>query len=203
MAWKRNKDEGFDAVHAAQELEQAERAEGAGDAPSTEQYIRTLEVELEGVGTILTQTEALLQRAQAKVAEQDNEIERIKKRLQDEADQKVESRVAAVIDELLDVGDDLGRAILSAREMNHNPEVVAGIELVRQSFGKRLQKLGVSRMEALGARFDPALHEAVSMMAVDDPAQDGVVIAVLREGYALNNRIIREARVAVGKLGAR
>ncbi|MCP4447319.1 MAG: nucleotide exchange factor GrpE [Myxococcales bacterium] len=199
MVWKRKKEDEFDAVHAAEELDQAT---GQQDAPSTEEYIRTLEVELEGMGSILSQKETLLQRAEARAAEQEDEIERIKRRLQTEADQKVEKRVAEVIDELLDVGDDLGRAILSAQEMNHEASVIQGLEMVRQSFGKRLQKIGVTRMQALGTKFDPNLHEAVSMMPVHDPSQDGVVLAVLREGYALNGKLLREARVAVGKLSS-
>ena len=197
MAWKRKNEGEFDAVHAAEELDEAV---GGQDAPSTEEYIRTLEIELEGMGNLLSQKEALLKRAETRAAEQENEIERIKTRLKHEADQMVEARVAAVISELLDVGDDLGRAITSARDLNHHQSVIEGIELVRQAFGKRLQKLGVTRMQALGAKFDPALHEAISMITVTDPAQDGVVIAVVREGYALHGKVLREARVAVGKL---
>ena len=199
MAWKRKKEGEFDAVHAAEELDEAI---GSQDAPSTEEYIRTLEVELEGMGNLLSQKEALLARAEARAADQEDEIERIKMRLQTEADQKVEKRVAEVIDELLDVGDDLGRAILSAQEMNHAASVIQGLELVRQSFGKRLQKMGVTRMEALGARFDPSLHDAVSMMPVQEPAQDGVILAVVKEGYALHGKLLREARVVVGKLAS-
>ncbi len=199
MAWKRKNEGEFDAVHAAEELDEAV---GTQDATTTEEYIRTLEIELEGMGNLLSQKEALLQRAEARVAEQEDEIERIKMRLQTEADQQVESRVAEVIDELLDVGDDLGRAIRSAQEMNHHESVIQGIEMVRQSFGKRLQKIGVTRMQTLGARFDPSLHDAVSMMPVTDPSQDGIILAVTREGYTLHGKLLREARVVVGKLSS-
>jgi len=167
--------------------------------PNHDEYIRTLEQEIEGLNNLLIQKETLLGRAEAKVAEDLDEIERIKKRLQTEADQQVETKVGKVINELLDVGDDLARAILSAQEMDHNPDVVKGIELVRQSFGKRLAKLGVTRIEAFGNAFDPNWHDAVSMVPVDDPAQNGMVLAVVQEGYVLNGKILREARVVVGK----
>ncbi len=199
MAWRRKKEgEDFDAVHAAEELEEAVGA--PQDAPSTQEYIRTLEIELEGMGSLLSQKEALLKRAEERAVEHDEEIERIKKRLALESKQEVEKRVASVIDELLDLGDDLGRAIQSATELGHDESVIQGIEMVRQAFGKRLQKLGVTRMAALGSKFDPTMHEAVSMMSVQDPAQDGVVLAVAREGYALHGKLLREARVVVGKL---
>lgn len=199
MAWRKRNDseEGFDAVHAAEELDEVMAQE---TAPGSDEYIRTLESEIEGLSTLVDQKDALLARAEKRRADHDEEIERIKKRLQVEAEKRVESQVAGAINELLDLGDDLGRAIQSAREMDHNPAVVEGIELVRQSFGKRLQKLGVSRMAALGARFDPTMHEAVSMIPVDDPAQDGVVQAVMREGFSMNGKVLREAQVAVGKL---
>ncbi len=197
MAWKRNKDDEFDAVHAAEELD---ASEGQQDAPSTQEYIRTLEIELEGMGNLLVQKETLLARAEQKLAEQDDEVERIKMRLRTEADRQVEKRVAAVIDELLDVGDDLGRAIQSAQELGHQASVIEGLELVRQTFGKRLQKIGVTRIEVRGERFDPSLHDAISIVPVQDPAQDGMILGVMREGYLLHGKPLREARVAVGKL---
>lgn len=197
MAWKRKTEDEFDAVHAAEELDEAMIHE---EPKGTDQYIRTLEVEIEGLNNLLSQKETLLSRAEAKAEDSLDEIERIKKRLKAEADQQVVTKVASAINELLDVGDDLGRAIQAAHEMNHNPAVVEGIELVRQSFGKRLEKLGVTRIAALGEKFDPSSHDAVSMLEVDDPAQDGVVLAVVQEGFLLHGQPLREARVVVGKL---
>ncbi len=141
-------------------------------------------------------------RAEARADESLEEIERVKKRLDTDAKQQVAVKVAKVINELLDVGDDLGRAITAAQQMDHNPDVVKGIELVRQSFGKRLEKLGVTRIIALGYAFDPKWHNAVSAMPVEDPAQDGVVLNVVQEGFILNNRVLREAKVVVGKLSS-
>jgi molecular chaperone GrpE len=200
MAWKRSKPEGeFDAVHAAEELDEAMVPE----APvNTDEYIRTLELEIEGINNLLIQKEMLLERATARADESLEEIERVKKRLEVDAAQQVEKKVAKVINELLDVGDDLGRAILAAQDMDHNPDVVKGIELVRQSFGKRLEKLGVTRIIALGNAFDPQWHDAVSAMPVDDPAQDGIVLNVVQEGFVLNDKVLREARVVVGKLSS-
>lgn len=199
MAWKRKNDDtsDFDAVNAAEELDEVL---GQEVPPNADAYIQTLESEIEGLTNLLNQKDALLARAEVREREHAEEIERVKKRLQTESNQIVEKRVASMLNELLDLGDDLSRAILSAREMDHNPAVVEGIELVRQSFGKRLVKLGVSRMMALGSPFDPNLHEAVSVLPVDDPAQDGVVIAVMNEGFTMNDKVLRPARVAVGKL---
>jgi molecular chaperone GrpE len=199
MAWKRKPEGEFDAVHAAEELDEAL----VSDAPQPpDKYIRTLEIEVESLNNLLAQKDILLARANAQAEASLDEIERIKKRLKADADQQIEKKVANVISQLLDVGDDLGRAITAAQEIEHNPDVVKGIELVRQSFGKRLEKLGVTRIIALGNPFDPKWHDALSAVPVDDPAQDGIVLNVVQEGFLLNNKILREARVVVGKLSS-
>ncbi len=203
MAWKRNKDDSneagtsevFDAASAASELEQALGLD-TDDATDAE-FILNLEAEIHGLKSLVAQKDVLLSKMKA---EQQEEIERIKRRLKTESDQQIEKRVDRVLNEILDVGDDLGRAIRAAHEMDHNPAVVQGIELVRQSFGKRLQKLGVSRMDVLGTAFDPALHDAVSLQPVSNPNQDGKVLAVASEGFIKDGKVLREAKVVVGKL---
>jgi len=203
MAWKRNKEEkdddakpeAFDATAAAAELNEALGLDT--DSATDAEFILNLENEIRELKTLLAQKDTLLVRMKA---EQQDEIERIKKRLENEAKQQTEKRIAKVLNQVLDVGDDLGRAILAAQDMDHNPAVVDGIRLVRQSFGKRLEKLGVTRMEVLGTPFDPALHDAVSSQPVSDSEQDGIILAVASEGFAQNGKVLREAKVVVGKL---
>jgi molecular chaperone GrpE len=65
---------------------------------------------------------------------------------------------------------------------------------------QKLQELGLARLAAAGQSFDPTRHEAVAVQTVSDPAQDGVVVAELRPGFALGERVLRAAQVRVGKL---
>jgi molecular chaperone GrpE len=61
-----------------------------------------------------------------------------------------------------------------------------------------LERFGVRRIEALGQRFDPSLHEV--MMDVDDPSQaPGTIIRVVEHGYTIHDRLLRPARVIVSK----
>jgi molecular chaperone GrpE len=53
---------------------------------------------------------------------------------------------------------------------------------------------------ALGERFDPERHEAMTLVPVSDPAQDGRVVGVMREAYSIGEDMLRPAGVAVGKL---
>jgi molecular chaperone GrpE len=73
-----------------------------------------------------------------------------------------------------------------------------GISLIYRKFQGILEAEGVTRIEAEGQVFDPQLHEAVTHEDSDDHAS-GHVIAVLRQGYKLGDRVIRPALVRVAK----
>ena len=77
--------------------------------------------------------------------------------------------------------------------------MVVGLELVRRSMLASLERFGVTAVPALGAPFDPHRHEAIALVPVTDPAQDGHVIDVMREGYEIGGVTLRAASVAVGK----
>jgi molecular chaperone GrpE (heat shock protein) len=66
------------------------------------------------------------------------------------------------------------------------------------NFESALAAAGVEPVEAVGAQFDPELHEAVDTVAVE-PERDGVVTAEYSRGYKMNDRLLRPARVQVGR----
>jgi len=132
------------------------------------------------------------------------EFEQVKVRMRRDVAREVERGRRAVLAEMLEVVDNLDRAIAAARGADStrgSEPLLRGVELVRDQFLGTLDTLGVSRVETLGAPFDPNLHEAVSMAPVADPAQHGVVIAVSREGYAIGEELLRPASVVVGTHG--
>jgi len=193
--------DGFDAVAAAAEFEQA--LADAGDEPglaaSAEEYARMLESDIESMTSMLAQKEIVTQRAVERADRAVEEIEQSKQRLEQEMAREVDRRVRDVLRSFLEVLDDLDRAIQSARDMDHNPEVVAGVELVHKSFLAKLGGFGVAHLPALGQPFDPNVHEAVSTAAVANREQDGCVAGVLREGYTIGDEVLRPAMVVVGK----
>lgn len=71
----------------------------------------------------------------------------------------------------------------------------AGVELIRKKFAEVFSHYGVEEIEAQGAEFDPALHNAV--MQVEDAENAGKVVEVLRKGYRRNGKVIRYAMVKV------
>jgi molecular chaperone GrpE len=132
-----------------------------------------------------------------------DEFEQVKSRIKREVAREVERGKRAVLVEMLEVIDNLDRAISAVRGTTGSDEVSAnlirGVELVRDQFLVKLGAFGVIRTESLGLEFDATRHEAVTTASVADLAQDGVVIAVLKEGYAIGDEILRPASVVVGR----
>lgn len=196
-------EDAFDAVAAAAEFEAAlgDSDDAPATAASAEEYARVLESEIESMSSLLAQKEIIAKRAVERADQAVEEIEESKQRLEQEMTREVERRSRDILRAFLDILDDLDRAIESAREMDHNPDVLAGVELVRKGFLAKLSTFGVEHLEAQGQPFDPNLHEAVSTTAVGSRDQDGRVAAVAREGYKVGEEVLRPAMVVVGKHG--
>ncbi len=107
----------------------------------------------------------------------------------------------AVLAELLDVLDNLDRALAAAAEAPaSNQALVRGVELVRDQFVAKLAAFGVTKLPALGQPFDATRHEAVATAPVSDPAEHGAVVKVIKDGYAIGDELLRPASVVVGEL---
>ena len=104
---------------------------------------------------------------------------------------------ATVAERLLPVLDDADRA------MSHAPEGVdeswlKGVRLTFQKLEEVLGSVGVERIEALGAPFDPKQHEAVASEETSKHPED-TVVAELRAGYRMHDRVLRPALVKVAR----
>ncbi|NVB83925.1 MAG: nucleotide exchange factor GrpE [Kofleriaceae bacterium] len=186
----------FDAVAAAKEIDDL-LAETSGAKDDT--YVAGLEAELEELNNLVAQKEAALQRANQRAEQAHAEIEAAAKRLATASSKELEQRTRKLLESFLPVVDDLDRAIEAAKKHVESQDVVAGLELVRRSMLTRFGQFGVTHAPALGEKFDPQRHDAVALVPVTDPAQDGHVIAVMREGYLIGEDTLRPASVAVGK----
>jgi len=99
---------------------------------------------------------------------------------------------------LLPVLDNLDRA-LTVPEDGSAKDVLVGVGMVRRQFLSTLEELGVRIIPTEGASFDPALHDAVETVPVEDPEQDGRILEELTRGYRTDERVLRASRVTVGK----
>ena len=128
------------------------------------------------------------------VAEADN----TRKRLEKERREAVCFANESILRELLNVLDNLERAVLHGEESGEEEGLLEGVRMTVKSFHDALGKFGCKAIESIGSPFDPNYHEAISQMeSADYPA--GVVMGELRKGYTLNDRLLRAALVIVAK----
>ncbi len=127
------------------------------------------------------------------------ELEDAKQRLRRDNDRELERLRARVLDALLPVLDNLERSIDAAESSRNVQGLLDGMKLVHGQFLAALAPFGLERVSAVGSRFDPAVHDAVALIPVADPAQDGVVVAETEPAYRVGGRIVRPAKVQVGR----
>lgn len=170
-------------------------ASGEGEArfePRKPTYVEDLERQLADKNN-------LLQEYIARHKEATREFDDVKARIRRDVVKDVQRGTRAILVELLDVVDNLDRAIDAAHRASEQGRLLEGVEMVRDEFLVKLEGLGVKRMARLGQRFDPSREEAASLVPVTDPAQDNTVVGVIRQGYECNGEVLRPALVAVGQ----
>jgi molecular chaperone GrpE len=128
-----------------------------------------------------------------KTAEFDNYRKRIERERREQADQAV----VGLLEELLLIVDDFDRALTVDADASGDA-FRKGVELIHAKLHDMLRKQGLRPIDALGADFDPNVHQAV-MHETSADHRDGEVIGELRKGYLLGDRLLRPAMVRVAK----
>ncbi|MBS1624874.1 MAG: nucleotide exchange factor GrpE [Bacteroidetes bacterium] len=104
-----------------------------------------------------------------------------------------------VIKELLPVIDDFERALKAAETASDVAAVKEGMALIYHKLTRNLEAKGLKAIESKGKDFDVELHEAITEIPAPAPDMAGKVIDEVEKGYYLNDKIIRFAKVVVGK----
>lgn len=123
-----------------------------------------------------------------------SEYENYRKRTAKEKIELIQTAGERVIKELLPALDDFERAA-----NDKNSEIPEGIQLIINKMMNSLKNLGLKELEAKEKPFDPDFHDCITQF--DAPSEDlkGKVIDVVEKGYTLNDKVIRFAKVVVGK----
>jgi molecular chaperone GrpE len=124
------------------------------------------------------------------------ELENFKKRMQREKAEALKFANEDLIRDLLPVLDNLERAMEHAESGGNGQPLTEGVKLVFKNALDVLQRYGVTRIEAAGCPFDPAHHEAVMQVPVQD-GEANQVMAQFLPGYCLHERLLRPAQVSV------
>jgi molecular chaperone GrpE len=173
--------------------------DAGGEAPLSDKpsYVQELEKQL-------AEKDKQLQETLAKYRQAANEFEESRLRLRREISKDIERGRREILADLLEVVDNLDRAIESARPSASGQPVSAeallqGVEMVRRQFLSKLEGLGVMRIETTDQPFDPTIHEAVTSVPAASPDQDGRVVGIIRHGYRIGDEVLRPASVAVAQ----
>ncbi|MBZ4401677.1 nucleotide exchange factor GrpE [Myxococcus sp. AS-1-15] len=123
--------------------------------------------------------------------------EEFKQRLTRERERMMDVERGNVAVALLEAIDELDRA-LSMSGQDNSP-LAQGVRMIRDSLLSKAQGMGIERISVMGQPFDPNVAEATDMEITTSPDEDQKVVAEIRAGYRLKERVIRPARVKVAK----
>lgn len=140
------------------------------------------------------QIEELKKQMLYKAAEFDN----YRKRVMQEKAELIKNGGTKVITTILPILDDLDRAQQTMDKMEDVAACKEGVVLIIDKFLKLLKQEGLEKMEAVGKDFDTDYHEAIAMVPAGEEKKGKVIDCVL-DGYTLNDKVIRHAKVAVGE----
>lgn len=127
------------------------------------------------------------------------EFENYKKRNTKERFDLIKTAAQDTIHAILPVLDDFDRAKKSAEDENTEEYLSEGILMVYNKLYRVLESKGLKPMDSDGEVFDPELHEAITEVPAPNEEMKGKVIDTVEKGYFLNDKIIRFAKVVVGK----
>ncbi len=128
-----------------------------------------------------------------------SEFDNYRKRTAKERIELQKSASKDLIVALLPVLDDFERAIKAFEEHNLSDEAKKGIELIYNKLMTTLKQRGLEPMDAKGKDFDTDFHEAITEIPAPDKDMVGKVVDVIQRGYMLNDKVLRYAKVVVGK----
>ena len=174
--------------------EGAERVSAETEQPSLKPtYVEELETRTKAAERQVQEVQARFDQLRQQLQRETDET---RQRLNRSADERAASEKAKFISSLLPVLDDLNRAIQS--ENTTREALLDGVRSIASSFQTALANAGVEPLESVGQEFNPELHEAVDT-AETDAEMDGRVIEEYSRGFRMGDRLLRPARVKVGR----
>lgn len=126
------------------------------------------------------------------------ELENFKKRAEREKADAIKFSNEGLLKELISILDNLERAVNHSDETHNAESLKEGVKLTTDELLKTLKKFGLEQVSAVGDKFDPNKHEAVSVIESSEH-EDGTVIKEFQKAYFLKERLLRPAMVTVSK----
>ena len=183
--------DGISENDLASELSTADAAESAPEAETGDE-LSELKAQLEQASAKADENMDLALRTRA-------EMENLRKRQSRELENAHKYALDKMAEELLPVRDTLELGVAAAAEEQADlSKVVEGTELTLKMLTQALEKFNILEVNPVGDKFDPDLHQAISVQeGTDKPAN--TVLNVMQKGYTLNDRLLRPAMVVLAK----
>ena len=128
------------------------------------------------------------------------EMQNMQKRFEREKQNLLKYGSENILNDIVEVVDNFERTLsfISGSEDKNIQNIAIGIEMIQKQLLETLEKHGLKQLKALGEIFDPNFHEAMAQEEAQDK-KDEEVIKVHQNGYTLNDRLIRPAKVVIAK----
>ena len=184
-----------------QELERQEKIDNEFDAEVAAENSENMESKEVDVEFLQGQLEKLQEQSKVsldKVVRAQAEMENLRKRAARDVENAHKYALEKFTDELLPIMDSLELGLSASVKAKNLDDLCKGMELTLEMFNTVMEKFGITMIEPKGEKFNPELHDAVSMQETDD-SNSGIIIEVMQKGYTLNGRLIRPAMVVVAK----
>lgn len=184
-----------------QELERQEKIDDEFDAEVAEENSENIESKEVDVEFLQGQLEKLQEQSKVsldKVVRAQAEMENLRKRAARDVENAHKYALEKFTNELLPIMDSLELGLSASVKAKNLDDLCKGMELTLEMFNTVMEKFGITMIEPKGEKFNPELHDAVSMQETND-SNSGIIIEVMQKGYTLNGRLIRPAMVVVAK----
>ena len=182
------------AQEASGEVDREENAEAASEETSGEEAVESSQSAEEGNSEENPELLQLKDKYLRTLAEYEN----FRKRSEKEKAQMFELGAKSIIEALLPVVDNFERALSHVQEEEKDSPFVKGIEGIYKQIQKMFADCNIQEIEALGKKFDPALHNAV-MTEEEGDAEEDTITQDLQKGYTYRGNVVRHSMVKVKK----
>ena len=184
-----------------QELERQEKIDDEFDAEvaaENSENMESKEVDVEFLQVQLEKSQEQSKVSLDKVVRAQAEMENLRKRAARDVENAHKYALEKFTNELLPIMDSLELGLSASVKAKNLDDLCKGMELTLEMFNTVMEKFGITMIEPKGEKFNPELHDAVSMQETND-SNSGIIIEVMQKGYTLNGRLIRPAMVVVAK----
>lgn len=157
------------------------------------------EAEVEDMFKKLQETEAALEKKNKDYLFLMADFDNYRKRMVKEKGDLLKNAAERVLKELLPIVDDFERALDATKADTDGQQVREGMELIYNKLVKFLESNGVKAIDSTGKDFDDNFHDAITTIPAPDESMKNKVVDTTTKGYMINDKVLRHAKVVVGK----